>query len=449
MSSHLSLAKKPAVVVLFLVVVFAVLWGQVFHLIQRYAVNLLYSDQWYFYTPFFQQADLWQIFSWQHGPHRQGIGLVVTGWLAELTRWDSRADAWAVGGLMGLAAGLALWLKYRLFGSWSFSDAMIPLLFFSLFHYESFIGVPNLSYGAFPMVLMLLYAQALFIQRLVWRYAVLTGLNFLLIYTGFGVFMGLVSLGVLGLDVMQHRHDRPNLLVRLGALAVAGLSGLSFFVGYTFNPAIPNFTASVAFAPDYAVFVGLMLSAFWGWHSLVLGEALAAVAGLGLLVVLMAVAGWHAHKLLKHGLYTHPLSLVVVVFIGFSLLFCLNTAVGRLPLGLRYAQVSRYLTLLIPAFLALYLHLLSLNPGRLSQSLKLAYLTMALVGCLPLGVVDRLAETFYADKTAWATCYLQRQDVTECTRLTNNPVFALADPADLAWKLRYLQEHHLNLYAPE
>src|ERR1039458_9983618 len=59
----------------------------------RYSVNLLFWDQWDFYTPLFQHASLGQIFNWQHGVHREGIGLVLDKLVLESTRWNSRAEA--------------------------------------------------------------------------------------------------------------------------------------------------------------------------------------------------------------------------------------------------------------------------------------------------------------------------------------------------------------------
>ena len=56
---------------LFLLITFSglLIW-RLFSFISRYAVNLLFYDQFAFYSPIFDNKNLWQIFSWQHGPHR-------------------------------------------------------------------------------------------------------------------------------------------------------------------------------------------------------------------------------------------------------------------------------------------------------------------------------------------------------------------------------------------
>lgn len=54
----------------------AALAVRLFALVDRHAVNILFWDQWDFFGPLFRDHNLWDIFSWQSGPHRMGIGLV-------------------------------------------------------------------------------------------------------------------------------------------------------------------------------------------------------------------------------------------------------------------------------------------------------------------------------------------------------------------------------------
>ena len=72
---------------------------RMFKFIDRYAVNILYWDQWDFWKPILGSASAWEIFVWQHGPHRQGLG----GWIIKLTALASHADlkveAYVIGGL--------------------------------------------------------------------------------------------------------------------------------------------------------------------------------------------------------------------------------------------------------------------------------------------------------------------------------------------------------------
>lgn len=87
-------------------------WRQHFF-VDRNAVNLLYWDQWDFYFPLFHDGSLWDIFNYQHGPHRQGIGFILTSLLAQLSGWNSRWDAFGVSFVLTSAAGLGLQLARR------------------------------------------------------------------------------------------------------------------------------------------------------------------------------------------------------------------------------------------------------------------------------------------------------------------------------------------------
>jgi hypothetical protein len=436
--------NRPFLAPLFLLFVSGALIWRLFSFISRYAVNILFWDQWGFYTPLFHYQSLWQVFSWQHGPHRQGIGLVVTALLANMTNWNSRADAFAVGVLLCLALLCALVLKWRLFGSLTFIDVIIPLIFLTLFQYETFVVVPNLSYGVFPVLLIMLYCLGLLLENHRIRYAIILGLNFLLIYTGFGVFMGPLTMLLLSIDIYQNRHQKKTVILPILAFILALASNLSFLISYRFDPAIPNFSFSISYLPQYPLFICLMLAAFWGWHSLILGQLTATVAGAAILATITAVLIFHGQRLVRRGVYSNRVSLVATVMVSYSLLFCLTTAIGRMPLGLHYAQVSRYLTLMIPAYLALYFHLLTIRVVKLRQFALLAYLAMSIVGSLPIGIVDSLALKVYNDKVNWKVCYLQLEDVARCNQLTHFQIFP--DNDALQNKLVYLKEQHLNLF---
>jgi hypothetical protein len=115
-----------------------------FSVISYFSVNVLYFDQWDFLAPLFQgNASLGQFFFWQHGPHREGLGLIADSLLYPLTDWNTRAESFLIAGCVFTAMLFALVLKYRLFGRLSWGDAAIPMIFLTLAQYETFIGTPN------------------------------------------------------------------------------------------------------------------------------------------------------------------------------------------------------------------------------------------------------------------------------------------------------------------
>src|SRR5690349_1403058 len=60
--------------------------------VNRYAVNVLFWDEWDFRLIQLRGGSLWQLFTYQHGPHRQGIGFIVDTFL-NVSRYDSRIES--------------------------------------------------------------------------------------------------------------------------------------------------------------------------------------------------------------------------------------------------------------------------------------------------------------------------------------------------------------------
>src|SRR6266478_4983604 len=77
-----------------------------FHLIDRLAVNVIYWDEWDFLGGLFEDRGWWELFTWQHGPHREGLGYAVIKICAALSSWDTRFEAFVVGGITVVSAGV-------------------------------------------------------------------------------------------------------------------------------------------------------------------------------------------------------------------------------------------------------------------------------------------------------------------------------------------------------
>ena len=88
----------------------------------------------------------------------------------------------------------ALSLKRRLSLTLSWADVTIPLIFLNPLQWEIFANTPNLSHGSIPLFLIILYCYAWIIPSNIFRYTSLFFyFNFFIIYTGFGVFIGIIT----------------------------------------------------------------------------------------------------------------------------------------------------------------------------------------------------------------------------------------------------------------
>jgi hypothetical protein len=410
--------------------------------VRRYCVNLIFWDQWDFYTPLFNQASLWQIFTWEHSPHREGIGLVLDKFVLQATRWDSRAEALFMVAALFAAGVVALSVKQKLFGGLNYSDVVIPCLFLTFAQIEVLVGEENPSYSAIPELLIALYCLAWMLRKPITRYASVIALNFLLIYTGFGFFMGAVTIGVLLFDLRRTLRSESNspgfpavaLLLATGSLA-------SFFYHYRWNPAVSCHFPD-AHLLHYPWFIGLMMSYFLGFRAVVL----ASVVGSLLAFAAVAILIWHGMRLWRNREWS-PADLMVVILLSFSLLFAANASFGRVCLGMpEAAQFSRYMGLLAPAFLAIYFHLLTRGKSAV-RTLLIAVFVIALIPGtlrLPTGYSPQVVSD---GKQAWKTCILQTGNIYYCDHVTGFPAYPDPKKTQLVEKLQFLQKNNLNLYS--
>jgi hypothetical protein len=415
-----------------------------FSFISHFSVNLLYWDQWDFLNMFFEgDPGIRELFLLQHGPPREGLGLIADKFLYPLTHWNVRAESFMIGGCIFIAMLIALLVKIRLFHRIAYSDVVIPVIFLTLAQSETLIGTPNPAYSAFPLLLIMLYCLALLAHSYAWKYGLLLLLNFLLIYTGFGVFIGVVTIGLFAPYCSWSWRDADSvpLTASLTGLVVAGISLGSFFIRYTFQPAVECFEFPYRDLMQYPWFMALMFATFGGMNS-----PLLLVTFLGALILLFVafVLVTEMRIVSSSSAPFNPVHLIVPVLLTYSLLFSANTAVGRVCLGLPSAHASRYTTLLIPAFLAMYFFLLTLRRQQLRRSLVLVLLFLLIPGHVHISI---RAHGFADGKRAWAQCYTQTEDIAYCDSLTKFPVYPDAERTRLKQKLEYLKKHRLNLFA--
>jgi hypothetical protein len=430
----------------FLVCTYLLLGARCFGLIRQYAVNVLYWDEWDLEdVALFQHHTFWEMFRWQHNWARMGLGGPLLKLIEPPIHWNSRYDAFLLGaGMVGVAV-LALLLKVRLSGGIAYSDAIIPLLFLTPLQYETLVLSDSTIF--FLPLLLLLYCSCWLIRAYRWKYICVLLVNFFLIYGGAGLFIGPITPVLLALDYYGNtRHLAPR--YRWGsaaALAISIASLASFFVGYKFNPAVDCFSPAPRNPIGYLWFVALMLAHVAGFtiFSLTLATLIGSIALL-LLLVGLAVA---AKRLLAQNSDTWSRDAAIAALLAYCAVFCLNTAYGRLCLGLVAAASSRYTFYVILGFFGLYLYALSNHGRKLRVSLVLLLLAFALLGTRPLNRVDAWElENLKNGKRAWRECYLARHDIHACDTLTDFPICSNPEASHLQEKLDFLERNHLNLY---
>jgi hypothetical protein len=440
-------AQGPPVIV---GVAFLLYAARLFRLISRYAVNIFFLDQWDFNdATLFQKHSLWQMFAWQHGPHRQGLASLFAKLVEPLFNWNSRVDSFIVGVIVATAAVCALWLKKRLYGRLFLGDVVIPAIFFTPAQWETVFVTSNLAHGSFPLLLIVLYCLGWTCSRSIVKYPLLLLINFVTIYTGFGLFLGVLTPILLVLDYrassLETRLPRTYFVSAL-IMSLASLG--SFFIGYKFNAALDCFSFQPQSPVSYMAFITIMFANFFDVKGV---GAVPWIVGITILIAMLACLATAVWQLLRRQNLNlpnpdHSRPLVTTALIAYCLLFCLNTAYGRLCAGLWTAHSPRYVIYLEIGVLGLYFHLLSIH-WPLGRKLLLTVLLVPLLVAY-LRIDRREMERFRNVKQRWKTCYLQIEDIEKCDQSVGVPLYSNPPEAThLQEKLLYLKRTRQNLYS--
>ena len=420
-----------------------------FQLTAQYAVNIFFWDQWDFNdASLFDHHSIWEIFRFQHGPHRQGLGGLLGALVEPWFHWNSRTEGFLIAGIVVVAGLCMLLLKYRLFGSIGWTDVVIPMLVFTPAQWESTWSTANLAHGVLPVTLILLYCMAWTWSSERSKYAAIVLLNFVTLYTGFGIFLGLLTPVLL---LVQYVRDRraggENGRLLLGCLGLSIVSIASFFMGYKNDDASGCDSIFAATPLEYGRFLSLMFASTTGIRGIgwiatsVGGVVLAATSGVALfswLRVLIGRAGERAPQI------------AVAVLSGYSLLFCLAATMGRTCTGMIDAHSSRYAIYKQLAILSLYFWALTLRHVRWREALTYALPVLLLPTLFVTPADANGMATFSKLKSGWRTCYLSGKSPDMCDD-EDGAIYPWPERTHLQEKLDYLRATHQNLFsdAPE
>lgn len=415
--------------------------------VNRYAVNILYWDQWDFLQGLFDGASPWSLFRWQHGPQRQGLGNLVLALVYDATGWNGRADAAASAAAMLFAAAAAIWVVKRVAGALRPWDIVVPLMFLTTANAENYVAAPNLSHGPLPALLLMLYALALTINSHGARCAALVIVNFFCVNTGFTLLLGVVTPGLLLILAA-----RPDLAVRERAMYVVGvavsLATIALFLdGFVPLSAVDCFQFPAARPWEYLPFAGFILARPFGMDATAEAGRLVIASGSAIaMVAFVAYAVWRFIRSRGESVVWGTATALA----GFSFLFASTTAVGRVCLGFDTANASRYVPYILPGLLAIYLVIrTNTNRSRLARGL----LPVLLLGCV-LTETSRVrnataeAETYFTFKSRWRNCYLTRHDIAICDSLSGHAVYPpnQAEATHLQQKLDFLEARGFSLF---
>lgn len=418
-----------------------------FYYIDKYSTNLLLTDNWDFYKAHFQSYPLWDFFTYQHGPHRQGIGFILTKWLDDWSGWNTRVIAFAIGALIFLAALIYWQVKRKIKPGFTGFEALIFLILLIPRQQGLFTGTTNISHGAMPVLLLALISLCFFLKNLYLRNALLIFLNFNMIFSAFGLFTGFILPIVFIGELFFFLRAKDSLKALTSALSIV-LSlapWLLFFHNYEFVPAAPDFVFPHPRPWEYVQYVVLAFAGVLGvTHTNLIGV----LPGLVIVSILVYILIFHVRSLCKTcfevGSKTTSISKVIVTLISFSFLFICFTAVGRISFGVGSAINSRYVSYLMPAILAIYFHAISKAKKEVLWNSWMLF--VMLISTTFVGSSINQMKRIHGEKSRWKEAYLKYESIEKADSLSNFSVHPDSEGTDLKQKLNYLREHRLNLY---
>jgi hypothetical protein len=420
-----------------------------FFLIDTYSVNMLFWDQWDFLEALFANKGPWELFSWQHGPPRQGIGFFLTKAIADLSGWNTRVESFMIGAVVCLAALTAVFLKLRLVGNITVLDVIIPLFYLSPLQFGLVANTQNVSHGAMPLLLVTLFCLCWTIKNITLRYALCAMINFMTIYTGFGIFIGcIVPLLFLSEIILAVRLvDKRRTVLSVFFFLVSIFSMLSFFINYTFNSAAEGFIFP---APDSFMYIKFILITFATYCGIrmshIVSYIIATPVVIGVIYAVVRTGLDIVRSLFQEKNVQEIMTgQIILVPALFTLIFSLNLAIGRVCLGLGAATASRYTSYMTPAFFSLYLF--AVTRKKIPVQLVGFCIICFFITTFSIGNHNRVyAERLSQGKQKWKQTYLQTENILLADRLSGFEIHPNPQQTHLKEKLDYLKKNKLNLY---
>lgn len=398
--------------------------------------NLLFWDQWDFYHPIFEKQSLVDLFLWQHGPHRMGLGLIITKFIDAISSWDSSVMSLTIGLIIFLSSILALWLKKRLIGKVEIFDIVIPFIFLNLYQGEVLVGTPNSSLASLPLLFVIL--TSLFftydnLKPIKWDILLLL-INALAVYTGFGIFLSPLIIFYFILKLIL-KKERKVINALFSAITIITL--LTFFINYKSAGGCLE-SPKQFFLFSYIQYIFFMINSFFGYYSYKVFFFIAPTAFL-LSYIYLIYSFWKTKNFSKY--------FSTITLFSFSLLFAISSSAGRICLGITQGQSSRYVTFLIPMYLGLYIFLCLIKSNKIYRHLFLSAIIVLFIFISNKNISLEYQKKMTVLKKSWKECYLQYEDIGKCNQLTGFQVYPNPEATKLEWKLNYLKKNKLNLFS--
>jgi hypothetical protein len=102
---------------------------------------------------------------------------------------------------------------------------------------------------------------------------------------------------------------------------------------------------------------------------------------------------------------------------------------------------------MIPAGLAIFLHLATLKTPRTAAIMGILYALSIAYGSVTLNQSDwKEVHEFHDARAAWKAAYLESHDQVKADRKAGLEIYPESSPVTISDRLHYLEVHHLNMF---
>jgi len=387
-------------IILFLIVFTTViLTYRLFSFINKYAVNLLYDDQWWIADMIIENKPFKELFFYLYSEHRIGVGLIIMRTLAVLTYWNTRFENFGFGISVIIIALFSLALKYKLAKKFEVTDIAIPIIIINLHHHENLLEGFRVMY-LIPVIIMYIYFW-LFNLKFGWKYIAILILVILSTFSGFhGIFLNLFVFLFEILKFIKAKNLKSkiaNVIVLITVILITS----SYFIG---------------FSSDHSDFTIPTLYYFYETPTRMINQIFGTTLRfpfnlISPLIILGALIIFITQFIKKRNLNLFP----IFCLYFYSILFIITIIFGRNKFGPEVASSSRYVSHIVFLYLASYLTLILFLNKKLKKILFITIGIPILYFILFNNKSSYEVGNYYKNnKNAWIKCYLKKKNVHDC-----------------------------------
>lgn len=404
---------KQLLVISVVGITFVVLYWRFVYFNLINSVNIPFADQWPLYQFYITRPSIVELFTFQYGPHRQGLGYVLSWVIASLSNWNIQAEVLLSTLVQGLTAISLLFLKKRLFQTWHVSDVYIPISVFSLRYFEVFTTTPNLSLAVFPIFLVTLLAHIwISSPSYILFFSIIAVVT---IFSGFGMLVTPLVILLLLHGFIRSSHAARPFFNSLAAIFVLCVGCAIYFLGYSFTTSVECNINPLPLIASYPLFIGSMIlnqiKIFFMFPYL--------AQWLGFLLYIMAIY-WLGNIITRivKSQQNNAFDDVQVLLVGVSVLFIFAATIGRACLDIQASQAPRYLLYLLPINIAFYFYLLQRINKNMLYIIALVMLLFIQTDILNNDTIVKTSASLSENKRRWVACYFSYNSVPLCNQLT-------------------------------